>query len=128
MKTKQLTLSILPEKLGICHLDEKSPIPSWAIENINFFSIAKTRNELSIVCPQDKIPGGILAEKDWRAFKVKGPLGFVLPGIVASLATPLAKAKISIFYISTYETDYLLVKEESLEKATKILSAFCNIT
>ncbi len=128
MKTKQLTLFILPEKLGICHLDEKSPIPSWAIENINFFSIAKTRNELSIVCPQDKIPGGILAEKDWRAFKVKGPLGFVLPGIVASLATPLAKAKISIFYISTYETDYLLVKEESLEKATKILSAFCNIT
>ena len=127
MKTKQFTLSILPEKLGICHLDEKSPIPSWAIENINFSSIAKTRNELSIVCPQDKIPGGILAEKNWRALKVKGPLGFVLPGIVASLATPLAKAKISIFYISTYETDYLLVNEENLEKAIKILGIFCNI-
>lgn len=127
MKTKKLTLSLLPEKLGICHLDKKSPIPAWAIENINFSSIAKTRNELSIVCPQDKIPGGILAEKDWRAFKVEGSLGFVLPGIVASLSTPLAKAKISIFYISTYETDYLLVKEENLEKAIKILSAFCNI-
>jgi hypothetical protein len=127
MKTKQLTLSILPEKLGICHLDEKSPIPLWATDHNGFCSVSKTRNELSIVCPQDKIPGGILVEKNWRAFKVQGPLGFVLPGIVASLATPLAKAKISIFYISTYETDYLLVKEESLEKATKILSAFCNI-
>ena len=127
MKAKKLTLSILPEKLGICHLDEKSPIPSWATDHNGFCSISKTRNELSIVCPQDKIPGGILVEKNWRAFKVEGPLGFILTGIVASLAAPLAKAKISIFYISTYETDYLLVKEENLEKAAKILGTFCNI-
>ncbi len=127
MKIKKLTLLILPEKLGICHLDEKSSIPLWAIENNKFSSIAKTRNELSIICSQDKIPGGILVEKDWRAFKVQGPLGFVLTGIVASLSKPLAEAKISIFYISTYETDYLLVKEENLEKAIKILGAFCNI-
>lgn len=124
---KKLTLSILPEKLGICHLDKNSPIPSWAIEEKKFSSISKTRDELSIVCPQDKIPGGVLVERDWRAFKVEGPLGFVLTGIVASLSEPLAKAKISIFYVSTYETDYLLVKEENLDKAAEILGRFCNI-
>lgn len=127
METKKFTLSILPEKLAICHLDRKSPVPAWATDNVNFSSIAKTSSELSIVCAQEKIPGGILAEKDWRAFKVDGSLGFVLTGVVASLANPLAEAKISIFYISTYETDYLLVKEENLEKAAEILGNFCDI-
>jgi len=126
MKSPKLTLSILPEKLGICHLDKKSSIPEWAKE-ISFSSISRTPDELSIVCPQEKIPGGVLSEKDWRAFKVKGPLGFVLTGIVASLTKPLAEAEISIFYISTYETDYLMVKEENLERTKKILGKFCNI-
>lgn len=127
MKRKKLTLSILPEKLGICHFSKNTPIPFWAIRDSYFSSITKTRDELSIVCPQDKIPAGILAEKNWRAFKVAGPLGFSLTGIVSSLSAPLAKAKISIFYISTYETDYLLVEEKNLEKARKILSKSCNI-
>ena len=68
-----------------------------------------------------------MAEKDWRAFKVEGPLGFTLTGIISSLSQPLAEAEISIFYISTYETDYLLVEEKNLEKAKKILSTFCDI-
>ena len=125
-KKEKLTLSILPEKLGICHFNKKSPIPDWAKE-ISFCSITRTPDELSIVCPQDKIPGGILVEKDWRAFKIEGPLGFVLTGIVSSISDPLAKAGISILYISTYETDYILVKEENLNKAAKILGKFCNI-
>jgi hypothetical protein len=77
--------------------------------------------------PQDKIPGGVIFEKDWRAFKVKGPLGFVLTGVVSSLSKPLADAKISILYVSTYETDYLFVEEKNLEKAKKILAKSCNI-
>jgi len=127
MKNKEFTLSILPEKLGICHLSKKSPIPSWVTEDSNFSIVAKTENELSIICPQEKIPGGILVEKNWRAFKVKGPLGFTLTGVVSSLSAPLAKDKISILYISTYETDYLLVEEKNLNKAAKILERFCNI-
>jgi hypothetical protein len=127
MKIKKFTLSILPEKLGILHLSKNSPIPSWAIENGSFSSIAKTSDELSIISSEDKIPGGILVERNWRAFKVKGPLGFTLTGIVSSLSVPLAKAKISILYISTYETDYLLVEEKNLDKATKILGKFCDI-
>jgi hypothetical protein len=82
---------------------------------------------LSVICPQDKIPGGVLFEKDWRAFKVQGPLGFVATGIVSSLSAPLAKAGISIMYISTYETDHVLVEEKNLAKAKNILSTFCEI-
>ena len=124
---KKLTLSILPETLGICHFDKKSSIPDWAIEENRFSAITRTRDELSIICPEDKIPGGVLVEKDWRAFKIEGPLGFVSTGIVSSLSGPLAEAEISILYISTFETDYILVKEENLNKAAKILGKFCNI-
>jgi len=126
MQKEKLTLSILPEKLGICHFEKNSEIPDWA-SDISFCSITRTPDELSIVCPQDKIPAGVLAEKDWRAFKVEGPLGFELTGVTASLSKPLAEAEISILPISTYETDYILVKEENLKKATKILSTFCEI-
>jgi len=125
--TKKLTLSVLPEKLGICHLSQKSAIPSWAEEGISFSSIARTEKELSIVCSQEKIPGGVLFEKDWRALRVEGPLGFTSTGVVSSLSVPLAKAKISIMYISTYETDYVLVEDKNLDKAVKILGKSCNI-
>jgi hypothetical protein len=126
MPNKKFILSLLPEKFGICHFDKKSEIPSWA-KDANFFSITKTPDELSILCPQDKIPGGVIVEKNWRALKVEGPLGFSLTGIVSSLSKPLAEAKISILYISTYETDYIFVKEENLERAIKILSNFFQI-
>lgn len=126
IKIMKLVLSILPEKLGICHFPKNTPIPDWAKE-ISFCSITRTPDELSIICPQEKIPPGILVEKNWRTFKVQGPLGFSLTGIVASLSQPLAKAKISILYISTYETDYLLVEEKNLKRAEEILSTFCQI-
>ncbi len=125
--TQKLTLFVLPEKLGICHLNKNTPIPVWALEGDSFISIGKTRDELSVICPEDKIPGGVLAEKGWRAFKVQGPLGFVATGIVSSISTPLAKAGISIMYISTYETDYVLVEEKNLEKAKDVLGTFCEI-
>ncbi len=124
--TKKLTLSVSPEKLGICHLAKNTPVPVWT-ENISFCSITRTEDEMSIVCPQDQIPTGVMAEKDWRAFKVEGPLGFVMTGIVSSLAKPLADEGISIFYISTYETDYLLVEDKNLQAAKEILGKFCNI-
>ena len=124
---EKLTLSILPEKLGICHLEKNSPIPDWATSG-EFFSITRTDRELSIVYPQAKIPGGVLFEKDWRAFRLEGVVeGIYSVGIIASLSKPLAEAGISIFNISTYETNYLLVEEKNLEKAKKILGEFYNI-
>ena len=127
MEPKKLTISIFPEKLGICHCAAKSPIPDWATRG-EFFSITRTDQELSIVYPQEKIPGGVLLEKDWRAFRIEGIIdGIYAVGIIASLSGPLAKAGISIFNISTYQTNYLLVEEKNLDKAKKILGEFCNI-
>lgn len=127
MENKKLTLSILPEKLGICHLEAKSPLPSWATSG-NFYSITRTDQELSIVYPQDKIPGGVLVEKDWRAFRVEDVVdGIYAIGIIASLSEPLAKTGISIFNISTYETNYILVEEKNLAKAKEVLRQSCDI-
>lgn len=127
MTPKKLTVSILPEKYGICHFNKNSRIPDWARGKTGFTSITRTNDELSIMCPQDKIPAGVMFEKDWRAFKVKGPLGFTLTGVVSSLSTPLADAKISILYVSTYETDYLFVEEKNLVRAKEILKVICNL-
>lgn len=126
-KTKKLSLSIIPGIFGICHLAKNSEIPEWTKSFVGFCSITRTDDELSIVLPQDKIPAGVMAEKGWQCFKVKGPLDLSLTGIVSSLAGPLAKAKISIFYISTYETDYLMVEEKNFSRAKKILVKTCNI-
>lgn len=125
--TKKFTLSVLPEKLGICHLSKNIPIPGWA-EDISFCSITRTSDELSIICPQGKIPAGVMAELNWRAFKLEGDLGLLSVGVIASLSKPLAEAGISIFNISTYETNYLLVEDKELAKAKNILSSFCHIS
>lgn len=126
METKKFILSVLPEKLGICRFAERGSIPEWA-EDINFCSITRTKTELSIVCPQEEIPGGVLAEKDWRAFKLEGDLGLESVGVIAALSNPLADAGISIFNVSTYETNYVMVEEKNLEKAIGVLSQFCEI-
>ncbi|MDD2696970.1 MAG: ACT domain-containing protein [Candidatus Pacebacteria bacterium] len=122
----KFTLSVLPEKLGICHFAKNTPIPEWA-KDLSFCSITRTSDELSIVCPQDKIPGGVLFEKDWRAFKLEGDVELSSVGVIASLAAPLAEAGISIFNVSTYETNYVLVEDKNLDKAKKALSGSCEI-
>ena len=95
MDEAKLTLSILPKKLAICRLEKNSTIPFWATDS-TFFSITKTEDELSIVCPENKVPPGVISEKNWRAFKVMGPLDFSLTGILASLANALDEAKINL--------------------------------
>jgi uncharacterized protein len=124
---KKFTLTVLPEKLGICHFGKNAPIPEWACHNSDFFSLTKSHDELSIVCPEDHIPENVRAEIGWRAFKLEGPLDMYSVGVIAELAAPLAKSGISIFNISTYETDYILVEEKNLQKAKEILAEFCKI-
>ena len=122
-----LTLTLLPQKFAICYLDRKSPLPDW-IEQGDFFSITKTNKEISIIYPQEKIPGGVLCEKDWRAFRVESIVdGIYAVGIISALADPLAKAGISILNVSTYQTNYIFVEEKNLAKAKEILSKFCKI-
>lgn len=122
-----LTLSIMPISLAVIRLDASSHIPSWAIDGDGFFSVTKTRDELSVVCPEDKVPHDVQVEKGWGCLKVEGPLDFGMTGILSSLIQPLAEAKISIFAISTYDTDYLMIKNENLQRVVAILAAFCKI-
>jgi uncharacterized protein len=117
--THALTLSVLPDTLAISRLDALTPMPDWAS---NFFSVTRTRDEVSIVCPERDVPAGIQSERGWRGLCVAGPLDFALTGVLAALAVPLAQASISIFAISTFDTDYVLVKETNLEGALAVLS------
>lgn len=122
MRDRALTLAVLPDVLAVCRLDADAPIPSWVTER-DFFSITRTRDELSMVCAQRDVPAGVRCERDWRALKVEGKLDFALTGVLTSLAAPLADAGISILAISTFDTDYLLVKETNLPRAIQVLSA-----
>ena len=114
-----LRLTLLPQRLSVCRLAPDAPVPSWA--GGSFTAVTRTPDELSIVCDQQHVPQGVAVEKDWRAIKVAGPLDFNLTGVLAALAAPLADAKISIFALSTYDTDYLLVKEAALTRAIQAL-------
>ncbi len=121
MIEEKLIMKVLKEKFGVCRLDNTALIPDWSRNN-EFFSITKTSDELSIVCSQNNIPNDIKFEKDWRILKVEGPLDFSLIGILASISSTLSEKGISIFAISTYDTDYIMVKETDLEGAVGALS------
>jgi hypothetical protein len=117
-----LTLHVLPERLAVCRLAPDAPVPEPPA-SAGFWSVTRTGEELSIVLPEDKVQAGWEAETGWRCLQVEGPLDFGLTGILASLATPLAEAGMSIFALSTYDTDYVLVKEDDLERARRALVA-----
>jgi uncharacterized protein len=117
---ENLTLLLLKETFGICSFPKDVHIPDWAFLG-GFFSITRTADELSIVCPEKNIPEETQSEKNWRAFKIDGVLDFSLVGILAQISQVLANAGISIFAISTYNTDYILLKNEKLEEAIDVL-------
>jgi hypothetical protein len=117
-----LALSVLSESLAVCRLEPAAQVPAWAHAGA-FRAVTRTPTELSIVCREDSVPAGILANRGWRAIAVDGTLDFVLAGVLASLASPLAAAGVSIFAVSTYDTDYVLVKKDTLDRAVAALSA-----
>ena len=99
----------------------KDPIPDW-VNKSSFFSISRTDEELSIVCDVRVVQGDVERREDgWKCLKVEGPLDFSLTGVLSSIALPLAEAKISIFAISTFDTDYVMLKSDMLEKAKLVL-------
>jgi uncharacterized protein len=111
-----MTLAILRPELGIARLGPSEPIPAWATQG-GFGSITRTEDELSVVCEAAAIPVDVRAELGWRALRVVGRLDFALTGILASLANPLAAAGVSIFAVSTFDTDYILVRDHALDTA-----------
>ena len=116
MNRSSLALSLLPDNYSICRLGPEADIPPWA-QGGDFFSITRTKEELSLVCSQEVVPDDVQCEQGWRCIMVVGPLDFSLTGILASLTSSLAEAGISVFAISTFDTDYLLVKADNLKRA-----------
>lgn len=115
-----LSLSVLEHSLAVCRLDPRAEIPDWAT-GAPFFSVTRASEELSIICPEERVPAGITHERGWRAFKLEGPFEFGLVGVLASVAVPLAEGEISILAIATYDTDYVLVAETQLDLAMSAL-------
>lgn len=115
-----LSLTVLDETFAIHRLAPDASVPD-GVFSAEFCSITKSAEELSIVAPASIDINSDHVSSDWRALKVIGPLDFALTGIMAGLATTLADADISIFAVSTYDTDYLLVKAQTLIRATNAL-------
>ncbi|WP_052889232.1 ACT domain-containing protein [Thermogemmatispora carboxidivorans] len=122
-----MQLLVAARQLAICRLAPGSPLPSWlsaaGLERQSLLALTWTADELSVVCPQEWVPEGVPCAPGWAALKVVGPLDFALTGILATLLRPLAEAGIPVFALSTYDTDYLLVREPQLEAARAVLLA-----
>jgi uncharacterized protein len=118
--TRHLELSLLPERFAISRLAADAPIPAWAMQG-PLFSVTRTGDELSIVTELSRVPVGVQSQPGWRVLKVHGPFVLSEIGVLAALATPLAEAKISLFAVSTFDTDYLLVASETLSAAISAL-------
>jgi len=117
-----IALDVMPGLYAICRLDAGAAVPLWATRR-GFSSITRTDDELSIVCAADDVPDAVFAQRGYRGLAVRGPLDFGLVGIVASLAGALAAAAISIFVVSTHDTDYLFVRDANLDRAVAVLRA-----
>ena len=121
MKDIKLKITLLEESYSVCRLSPGAPFPAWTADSA-FLSMTRTADELSIVCLQSSIPEGVRCEKDWRILKVEGPLDFSLIGIIARISAILAEAGISLFAVSTFDTDYILVRQNSIEQAIETLT------
>ncbi len=115
-----LRLSVPEHRLAVCRLDAGSAVPNWATA-APFSSVTRTTEELSVVCPEERVPAGAICERGWRVLKLEGPFELGMIGVLASLATPLAESEVSVLAIATYDTDYVLVRESQLDLATEAL-------
>lgn len=118
--TRHFELSLLPERFAISRLAADAPIPAWATQG-RFFSVTRTGDELSIVTELSRVPASVNSQSGWRILRVHGPFVLSEIGVLAALAAPLAEAKISLFAVSTFNTDYLLVASKTLSAAIAAL-------
>jgi len=118
-----LELHLLPGRMAVCQLPADSEPPLWCLRARGFCSLTRTADEWSVVCSEEAVPENIRSEKGWRLFRVAGTLDFSLTGVMASIAGPLGDAGVSLFAIATYDTDYVMVKDDRLDQATAALRA-----
>ena len=117
-----LRFSVLPGSFAVLRLAPDAEVPPGVLVP-PFHSVTRTPAELSIVCPDGAVPDGARAERGWAILALQGPFPFELTGILASVLVPLAKAGVGIFALSTFDTDWVLVKRERLDEAVAALAA-----
>jgi hypothetical protein len=117
-----LKFRVLGELLAVCRLAANADIPEW-VEARKFHCVTRTADELSIVCIENNLPEDVIAERGWVALKLEGPFPFAMTGVLASFLQPLAQARVPIFAISTFDTDYVLLKQQDMERALAALRA-----
>jgi hypothetical protein len=122
MDSNKIVLSILEETYIIHKLDQSTNLPEELIE-CEFYSLSNSQEEISLVCPEQMLIQSENSSPNWKCLKVAGPLDLNLTGILAGLSDTLSKAKISIFAISTFETDYVLIQKQVLETAKSALKS-----
>jgi hypothetical protein len=110
----------MPDEYAVWQLPADAPFPQTDL--VDFLSFTRTADELSIVSPTSAVSAGAPAETGWRCLQVVGPLSFELTGILAALSEPLARSGIPVFVVSTFDTDYLLVRSHDLERTISTLS------
>jgi len=118
MDERRLTLTLTDGRLAVCRLRHDAPVPLWG-RVCDLWSVTRTGDELSIVCAESCVPEDVVAEKGWRVLKVEGQLDFGLVGVLAGLTGALAEAGVSVFALSTYDTDYLLVRDAAVLAAVE---------
>jgi hypothetical protein len=117
---RHLNLTLMGGTFAVCRLGADATVPPWATTGY-LFSITRTADELSVVCRQDAVPEGVKCERGWRCLRVAGAIELSTLGVLAALAVPLAEAGVSVFAVSTFDTDYLLVKDRDLPAALEAL-------
>jgi hypothetical protein len=120
MQPQPLNLIPLDGRFAVAKLPPDAALPAW-VGSSSFISITRTADELSIVCPESLVPSGAKCERGWRCVRVAGKMDFSAVGVLASLVGPLTDAGISVFALSTFDTDYLLVKEVVWDQARETL-------
>ena len=121
-----LDLDLLPEEYAVCRLPAGSALPdslSSGPDDKSVISVTWAPDELSVICPADRVPADATVEASWRCLRVVGPLDLALTGVLASLVGPLADARVNIVAFSTYDTDYLLIPAVRLSEAMDTLTA-----
>lgn len=113
-------LLVLPDRYAMCRLEPGAPFPPWPFAG-DLFAVVRTSEELSVLCPEEAVPPGTRCEPGWRCLRVAGTLEFGTIGVLAALTAPLVQAGVSVLAVSTFDTDYLLVKQGQLESALAAL-------
>lgn len=109
-------------RYAVCRLAADAAVPSWA-DGDGLVVVARTADELSIVCAEGRVPADVRREDGFACLSVVGPLDFTLTGVLAEIATALAEAHVSLFAVSTFDTDHVLVRADDLGRAVEALGA-----